>query len=667
MQIEEIRKQILSEVQGADESALKQIDSELDFMEVEDGLDGRSLLEGFYDTWERRKKKKKKNKRKGKNNAINSITAYYIGMTAKFPDGEFLLKRRAFARAGFPDIDSDFEYFRRQEIYDYIIDKYGRENVGNIGTYGGLKLKSAIRRIGKALDVANAFFKGSKENKSENEAKVSEIVASLPRQIGAILKVADEDGVEHKIKTIEDAYKYCSDFKAYIDKFEEKGFRNHAKLIEGIVSNFGVHAAGVVISNVPLHTIAPLRTSNKGFATQFPNEDLESMGLIKFDILAISTLSVIKKTVEMVKQNYDIDIDIKNLPLDDKNTFDLYKSGKLTGIFQCENRGMQETIQEIEVDCFNDIMAAIALYRPGPMVSIPEYCARKKGFKTVDFFHPVIEKHVKHILDKTYGVLVFQEQVMQICKELAGFSETDGYVLIKGIGKKKQNLIDKYKGLFIKGAVERGLPERIADDYWEKFITPFAAYGFNAAHSCCYAYDSYMTAYLKSNYTDEFMCAYMNIESTRKKYDKVKELERDCKKFDIKILPKKLNSCGVEYKIIKKKDGNSGVEFTEIMPSIVCEGVGIETATELAKNAPYDNLRDIAFNTDTSKVDLGAIRSLAEAGFFNDEFKELNKKLPKGQKIKKQDFAEMLASKFGSLRKDMKASAKRGVGPESLF
>ncbi|MFW6172292.1 MAG: hypothetical protein ACOC5T_00910 [Elusimicrobiota bacterium] len=426
------------------------------------------------------------------------------------------------------------------------------------------------------------------------------------------------------------------------------------------------HAAGIVISDIPLSEIAPLRTSNKGLATQFPYEDLESIGLIKFDILAISTLTVIQKTVEMIKENYGIDIDVKNLPLNDSKTFDLYKSGHLSGVFQCENKGMQETIQEIEADCFSDIMAAIALYRPGPMVSIPEYCARKKGLKNVEYFHPALEKHVKPYLKSTYGVAVFQEQIMQICNALAGFSVTDGYIMIKGIGKKKQHIIDKFKSQFIDGCGGNGLPAPLAEEYWEKFITPFASYGFNAAHAAGYGYLSYITAYLKANYTDEFMCSYLNVENHRKKHDKIKVLERDLKRFGIDLLEKNVNVCGTDYRIKRKKDLNSGIEKTEIIPSLMCKGVGVDAANELESKQPYKDLRDMAYRTDTDKVVQDTISSLVEDGFYDNTFKEINRKLKKGQKIKKDQFVQMMVDKFVSLRKDILKNKKRGIGPESL-
>jgi len=386
--------------------------------------------------------------------------------------------KRVFARPGFPDIDSDFDFFRRGEIYDYIIEKYGRENVENIGTYIGLKLRMALTRTIKALDIAQAFHKGKQEFVSENVAKVEEILGQLPKPQGAFMKAKDEDGKEVFIKTIEDAIKYCPDFKYYMDKYPD--IVTHTKNVQGLLSSFSKHPAGIVIADVPVHTLAPVRRSKKDqYASQYDMNDLESMGLIKMDILATSILTVIDRTVKMVKSNYGIDIDIENLSLEDEPTFELYRKGKLKGVFQCENGGMQQTMRDIGVSSFNDVVAAIALYRPGPMGSIPEYCERKKGLTPVSYFHPTIEPFVKPHLKRTYGILTYQEQVMQICNSLAGISVTDGYILIKGIGKKKEHLISQYKVQFIDGCVGNGVPANIAEQYWDTFIIPFASYGFN--------------------------------------------------------------------------------------------------------------------------------------------------------------------------------------------
>jgi len=496
--IDEIKKEIISAI---GDKINKSVISEIDSMSVTDNLDGKPILFKFYNMWKSAKEKNVV----GATNKVNSHTAYLLGMTTKEPDEEdFIPVRRCFARKGFPDIDSDFDDENRDEIYSYIIEKYGRDNVGNIGTYQSIKLKSYIRSIFKALDPDKSFSYtlASHENKSvraENKdkwkkytnEKGDEIAKSLPKQIGANIRVTDEEGNDVVIKTVADGAKYCDDFRYYIEKYPD--LLTYSSDIQGLLSNFSVHAAGIVISSVPLQSIAPLRLSRKKIenggkknrkteyelATQYANEDLEFMGLIKFDILAISTLSVIKNCVKLVKNNYDIDIDVENLNLNDKKTFDLYKSGQLNGVFQCENHGMQHTMKDIKVDRFNDIIAGIALYRPGPMKSIPRYVACKNGEEPISYFHDSIEPYVKKYLSETYGNLVYQEQVMQICNSLAGFSITDGYAMIKAVGKKIPELMSKYRMQFIGGCKAKKVPEEVAIQYWDKFITPFADYGFN--------------------------------------------------------------------------------------------------------------------------------------------------------------------------------------------
>ena len=642
----------------------QRVDVEMNRLETTDGLDNAPNLEKFYDIW------KKTAGSHGTENKINSWTAYYLGMTTKKPEGDFLPVRRAFARKGFPDIDSDFDYERRSEIYEYIIGKYGRANVGNIGTYQALKLKSYVRRAFKALDPDHLYAdtkEGKERWKKEANERADEIVSSLPPQMGAILKVEDENGEEHAIKTVADGVEYCEDFRRYIQKYP--AVLEHSKHIQGLLSSYGVHPAGICISSVPFNLIAPLRTSKikagldeegetqYAFATQFPNEDLEFMGLIKFDVLALSTLSVIAHTARLIKDNYDIDLDLENLPLDDKATFDLYRSGKLQGVFQCESFGMRKTMIEIRVDRFEDIIAGVALFRPGPMASIPTYAARKKGEQKVDYFHPTIEPFVKPHLEATYGVLSYQEQVMQICNSLAGFSIGDGYAVIKAVGKKVPALLAKYKSAFIGGCNKNGVPEKVAEDYWDKFITPFSSYGFNKSHAACYGFLSYQTAYLKTHFPEEFMISHLNVYLNSKKqdkYEKVAECEKEMERMGMEFLPRSINKCGWDYAIVCKRDVAKGIYKSQIRPSLRCKGMSGRAAREIAEQAPYDDLRSLAFKTDTKLVDMKSIEALCLAGFFRDK---------KGKKIK----PEEIIAQFSGLREDRKKSERKGLESDDMF
>lgn len=641
----EIKDEMIAYIKGHDPSVdVEQIKREIDDFSSKEDLTNRPCIQKIYTQW--------KSGKKGHKNPFNSLLAYQLGLTDKKPQAAFnFMKRRAFARPSPPDIDSDFDYERRQEILDYLVWLYGRGHVGNIGTYQGLKMKSALTRIIKALDIANAYHKGPQAFTTENEQKAKEIKDSLPEQRGAVLKVKDENGEEHVIKSTKDAIKWCPEFKFYIDKYPE--ILQHALNIEGLLSIFSVHASGVVLCDVPLEQIAPLRTAKEtgtgqvALATQFANEDLELLGLIKFDVLGLSTLTVIAEAVRMVEENYGIKIDIENLPLDDRKTLELYKTGKLNGVFQCESYPMQKTCIDIGVDRFEDIMAAISLFRPGPMESIPEYCARKKGEKQISYFHPSIEPYVKQVLSTTYGVLVYQEQVMKLCETLGGMTKTEGLVVIKGIGKKKEDVIAKGRTSFINGATLKGVPKEVAEQYWEKFITPFASYGFNAAHSCCYAYISYITAYLKANFPEEFLCSYMNVETRRRKLDKVHILEKECKNMSITLLPRDINKCENEYKIVKKKDPANGVPYSEIRPAIHCKGLSSAAAENIVANRPYNSIADLAEKTD-SVVDVEAVTALADAKFF---------KTP----------VDKLVKTFEEIREDLKKRRAHGDDGTNLF
>jgi len=555
--------------------------------------------------------------------------------------------KRVFARVGFPDIDCDFDDEGRPLVYEYIINKYGRENVGNIGAHGFLKFKSCVRRVGKVLDIANAYHLGKDSYITENENKVSELLSVFPKS--SVIKLMDEEGKEHIVKNMKDACTYSDEFRYYMNQYPE--MEEYVPMLQDTFANFAGHPAGIVVSDVPLERLAPLRTSRTGLATQYPMEDLESIGLIKFDILAISTLSVIKKTLEMIKDNYDLDIDIENLPLNDEPTYNLYRSGNLTGVFQCESYGMQNTMREIGADSFNDIMAAISLFRPGPMDQITSYCARKKGQEEVDYFHKSIEPFVKPILEKTYGIAIYQESIMQICNSLAGFSIAEGYVVIKAIGKKKKHLMDKFKKQFIEGCLKNNVPEKIAEEYWEKFIVPFAGYGFNLSHAAAYSLTSYICCYLKSNYPDEFVCSVLNVESHRAHHDKVIQFEKEfSRKMNIKFLPRNINSCNEKYTIVKKSDKKKGILKTEISPSMVCKSVSTAVAKNIAENSPYKNIRELAEKTDFSIVTSDVINGLVEAGFLRSK---------KGK--------EKISDEFSQIRKDLKKALAKGIDSVDLF
>lgn len=659
MNLNEIKNQILNELSSLNDQKKNIIIKQLSVLELTNGLKNVNNLENFYSIW-----KKNKGKNKGTKNTLQSWTAFYLGLTSVEPEQgkEFLPSFRSYSRVGFPDIDSDFDYFKRDEIYDYVKNKYGHANVANVGTNQALKLKATVRRLGKALDIAGAYHKGPEAFTTQNEAKVTQIIQSLPPQKGAKLTVSLEDGTEVEIKTIEDACKYCEDFKKYMDKYP--AIRQNAKVLQGVTAGGSVHPAGICISSVPFEQIAPLRATRKGLATMYHYEELQSMGIIKFDILALSTLTVVKECMKLIYKNHGIKIDLNEIPKDDQKTLQLYRNGLTNGVFQCESYGMQQTLKDMETSHFNDVMAALAMFRPGPMASIPDYCAIKRGQKKADYLHPLIEKYIKPILHNTYGLLCYQQQIMLICQRLGGMTPTEGYDIIKGIGKKKMDLIANGKKKFIEGCSKNGVPQEIADKYWEHYIVPFANYGFNLSHAASYAVLSFTTAYLKTHYTEEFFISQLNVENYRKKAEKVISIQRDAKKFDIEFLQKDINKCGVDYTLEKRKDKSKGVFKSYIRPSLVVKGMGTETGQNLVKNRPYKDMRDIAFKTDHSIVSKDTIGCLVDGGFYDELFK-LNKQ--KDKTLTKQKFREMAMQKFVALRKEAKQAIKKGIGTESLF
>lgn len=636
----------------------KEIIDELKFLEQIEDKDGKPFLESIEKIYKDYKGKV------GNLNNVNLWTVYVLGLTKKKPaKGAKLQKRRVYARSGYPDIDSDFDFEFQYDIINYIRDKYGHENVSRIGAYGALKLKSYITRLYKAIDP-DGFYKtwtgtdgkvrnSQDEWREQSNKKVREIIKALygDRENVVKLKIKDEEGNEHVIENVNDAAKYSEDFKFYCDKYP--ALLSYSRDLEGLLSQYSIHPAGIVISSVPLSEIAPVRhtkdenSDNIVYATQFTNEELEQFGLIKFDVLALSTLSVIRHCCELIKENYDLTIDIENLPLDDKKTFELYRSGRLSGVFQCESFPMQETMKQIGVDRFEDISVGISLFRPGPMDSIPEYCNRKKGISSISYFDKSLEPFVKPYLQNTYGIICYQEQIMQICNSLAGLSISEGYQVIKAVSKKKG--LDKYKTIFVNGCKNNGITEKIATDYWDKVITPFASYGFNKSHALAYAVTSYQTAYLKANFPEEFMVAYMNVEMGRSKYDKVTKLEKECSKMDILILPRKLNTSDLKYKIVRKKDTNNGITQSEIMPPIRCKGLPIAAAQNIVENGPYDGIRSLAEKTSPEVVDATCIEALADAGFFANNRKS------------------EIVSSFSVIREDMKKNRRKGRQSVNLF
>ncbi|MFQ3609983.1 MAG: DNA polymerase III subunit alpha [Fimbriimonadales bacterium] len=441
--------------------------------------------------------------------AAGSFVSYCIGITDIDPIDYDLTFERFLnpERIQMPDIDMDFEDARRDLVIRYVREKYGEDHVAQIITFGTLAAKAAIRDVARAMDFPTSF--------------VDKLAKMIPTQPGM---------------TIERALKEIAEFKTeYNNNPEVRRLVDMARSLEGITRNASVHAAGVVISKDPLVELVPLARSADGeVVTQYPMGDLETIGLLKMDFLGLSNLSVLAQTVENVKRTRGIEIDVRNLPLDDAKTFEMLGRGETTGVFQLESAGMRRYIQALKPQNVRELAAMVALYRPGPMEHISTYINRKHGREPIHYPHPWLEP----ILKETYGVIVYQDQVLKIVQALAGFSLGKADILRRAMGKKKPEEMRRMRAEFIKGAKEKGIEEDEANRLFD-LIEPFAGYAFNKAHAVCYAHVAYQTAYMKANYPVEYMAALMAVY--KDKTDKIVNFIEECSTLGIAVLPPDIN------------------------------------------------------------------------------------------------------------------------------
>ena len=659
---EDIKKTFLDNLKITDKEYVIKVKQELDELEVTYEM-GKNQLEWFYSMYINHKDEV------GDTNNCNSWLMWALGLTTKKPDSD-LIERRYYARSGLPDIDVDYDSRYRDLVKKLSNEAAGMDRMASIGTDGTLKLRSAFSRVAKGLDLAEAYNKGKTAFTTENEALVREILNTIPetkngKLRGKINLSGDKDfDKEIDIVSINDAYKCLSSFRFYIDKYKAKNkdLLFHTSILEGGVCQRGVHAAGTILTHEDFKFHTPLFKNKDSYGTQFTADDVESLGFIKFDFLGLLTLSVLDYCVKLIKKRYDINIDIDNLPLDDKKTLELYRSGKLCGVFQCENHGMQESMVEIQPDRFEDISAVIALYRPGPMAYVSKYAAVKNGRENPDYFHPSIEKFTKPILGETYGIMVYQEDLMAVCQSLGKLDLIEAYDLIKGVSKKKIEIIEQYEKKFIKGALENGVDEKVSKMYWDRYIIPFANYSFNKAHSAFYGGISHATAYLKAHYPLEYFCSLLNITNEEKnKNDKVIEIIKDLKNFNIVLGEKKINECSAHYDIVQIEDPVLNIKKSVISPALMVKGIGQNAAEELSRNKPYKDIRDIAVKTKSNLVTKEAIQSLGEDGFF-EAFKKMFYK-----KNKKRLSNEDIVAIFVQNREDNKKMDKFGIKKQEAF
>ena len=520
----------------------------------------------------------------GRGSAAGSLVAYCLDITEIDPIKYNLLFERFLnpERISMPDIDVDFCKDRRGEVINYVAQKYGSEHVAQIITFGTMAAKAAIRDVGRVLGMPYA--------------EVDKIAKLIP---GHDVEIKDALKKEPQLKEL---YDKSPNVKEVIDI---------AMRLEGLSRHASTHAAGVVIAPEPLNNFMPLykNPSEETVTTQFDMLSVEKVGLLKFDFLGLKTLTVLEKTIQFIKQQGK-EINLSEIPLDDTATYKLLCSGETTGIFQLESRGMRDILIRLQPNRFEDLIALVALYRPGPMAWIDDFIKRKKGETKVEYEFP----QLKEILDETYGIILYQEQVMLIANKIANFSMGQADILRRAMGKKKHEEMEEQKEVFVKGAVANGFLEGKARRLFE-IMEPFAKYGFNKSHSAAYAYLAYQTAYLKTHYPVEFMAS--NLIADMSDTNKIVKLINECRSMSLNILPPDINESEREFKII----GNSirfGLEAVK--------GVGssaIEIILSEKQRSPFATFEDFMTRVDNKKVNKKVVESLIKAGSFDSLYKNI--------------------------------------------
>ena len=492
----------------------------------------------------------------GRGSAAGSLVSYLLGITDVDPLKYDLLFERFLQpeRISMPDIDLDFADDRRDEVIKYVRDKYGQNHVAQIITFGTMAARAAIRDVGRTLDYSYSFC--------------DQIAKMIPS--GTTLEKAIYESPE-----LHSRYESDENTKRLIDM---------AIKLEGVARHASTHAAAVVITKQDINNLVPCQhptQNDQTIITQYEMHAIEDLGLLKMDFLGLKTLTVIQHTLNQIKEQTGQKIDLTNLPLDDRKTFQLFQKANTTGVFQLESQGFKRHLKELKPNQFEDIIAMIALYRPGPIEFIPEFIARKHGHKKVRYLHPLL----KPILKNTYGICVYQEQLMRIARDLAGFSPSEADVLRKAIGKKIKKLLDEQKEKMIEGMIKNKIDKQIAIQIWQT-IEPFAQYGFNAAHATCYALISYQTAFLKAHYGTEFMAALMTSEQND--IERIAFLVEECKQMSIKVLPPNINQSEQDF----TKAGNGIIHFGLKAIKNVGHNIAQSIVEERKQNGPFKSIAD---------------------------------------------------------------------------
>lgn len=555
----------------------------------------------------------------GRGSAAGSVVAYCLTITNMDPIKYDLLFERFLNpdRISMPDIDVDFEEEKRSKVLDYVEEKYGKDHVAHVVTFGTMATKSAIKDVARVknlpLNISNALAKM--------------VPAKFPDET---VKEVNKEGVEEeKTKSVPVNFKNClrlvPEFRHEYEESSDPLVRetlHYAEELEGTVRNTGVHACAVIIGRDNLANFIPLsiakdkETGNAITVSQYEGSHIEEVGMLKMDFLGLKTLSILKEALRNIKAHRGIDIDIEAIPIDDEETFRLFGRGDTIATFQFESPGMQKNLRELKPTRFEDLIAMNALYRPGPIQYIPSFIARKNGREKITYDIPEMEE----ILSETYGVTVYQEQVMRLSQKLAGFTKGQADGLRKAMGKKLIDKMMEMEELFIKGGVERGHDKETLSKIWKDW-KEFAKYAFNKSHSTCYAWVGYQTAYLKAHYPAEFMAS--NLTKNLGNIEEITKFMDECKRMGITVLGPDVNASGINFTVTGDREIRFGLA--------AIKGMGSAIAKDIIDSAPYSSIFDFVERAGKVHASGGnslnrkALESLAYAGAFDSAFPEIRR------------------------------------------
>ncbi len=532
----------------------------------------------------------------GRGSAAGSVVAYCLGITKIDPMKYDLLFERFLNpdRISLPDIDTDFDDDGRGKVLEWVEDKYGHDKVAHIITYGTMATKNALKDVARVEKVPLSV--------------INYICKQIPDKLVDENKNALKMNLPNAIKCV----KELSDAEASTDE-RLRNTITYAKMLEGTVRGTGIHACGTIICRDAISDWVPVSTAedkadpgHKLLCTQYDGHVIEETGLIKMDFLGLKTLSILKEAVENIRLHTGKEIDLDTIPIDDEETYRLYSEGRTIGTFQFESAGMQKYLRELHPTTFEDIIAMNALYRPGPMDYIPEFIDRKNGKKKIEYDIPCMEKYLKD----TYGITVYQEQVMLLSRQLADFTRGQSDALRKAMGKKKKDIVDKMKPMFIEGGKKNGHDPKVLDKIWKDW-EKFASYAFNKSHATCYSWVAYQTAYLKAHYPAEYMAA--NMSRNLANITEITKLMDECKAMKIKTLGPDINESYNKFSVNKDGAIRFGLAAIKGMGAAAAESIIMERE----KNGPYKDIFDVAQRVNLSSCNRKCFESMALSGGFD--------------------------------------------------